>query len=221
MLVYVSGPITGQLSGFERHHRRVRANINRAASVARELWLKGHAVICPHLNTDFEGNEAVSHAAFLAGDLNMVARCDALVMLPDWETSRGARVEHEYAASLGIPIYIAPDLPPLHPTETRCPAQAQAFREVVGQLYRVHLDKNADYSPMNILLTGELGLLTRLWDKTARLLSLGGFRTKRADIEAVYEAPREPKNESVEDSYRDLAVYSIIGLLLRRGAWGR
>lgn len=32
--------------------------------------------------------------------------------------------------------------------------------------------------------------------------------------------PKEPKNESIEDSLLDAANYSVIGLLLRRGQWG-
>jgi hypothetical protein len=115
-------------------------------------------------------------------------------------------------------VYIYPDIPPLHITEVRSPNQATRFAEVVMALYRVHLDKNADYSPANIAGTGEMGLATRLWDKMCRLLNLMGFRQK---VELIgYEAPRYPKNESIEDTYMDLAVYGIIGLLLREGKWG-
>lgn len=107
----------------------------------------------------------------------------------------------------------------LHPTERIRPLQAQRFREIVDQMYQVHLDKNADYSPANILATGEIGLATRLWDKMARLLNLVGFRIEIAS--ARYEEPREPKNESVDDTLMDMAVYAIIGKLLREGVWGK
>lgn len=46
-----------------------------------------------------------------------------------------------------------------------------------------------------------------------------GFRIEVT--KAKFEAPRDPKNESIEDTLLDTAVYGVIGLLLRRGLWGR
>jgi hypothetical protein len=64
--------------------------------VAVEYWKKGYAVICPHLNThDFD--DEVSYEDVLAGDLEIVRRCDVIVMLPDWENSNGAKQEYEEA----------------------------------------------------------------------------------------------------------------------------
>ncbi len=107
----------------------------------------------------------------------------------------------------------------LHITEERCPEQAAGFRDIIEQMYQVHLDKNADYSAANILGTGEIGIIVRMWDKMARLLNLLGF-----DIEVKftgYRAPQEAKNESIDDTFMDMAVYSIIGLLYREGKWGK
>lgn len=211
MLIYLSGPYTGNVDD----------NIAQARVVAIRLWEIGHAVICPHTNTArFEDDGHATYEQYLAGDFNMVARCDALVMMPNWLESKGACAEADYAKSLSIPIYIAPNLPPLHPTEVRCPAQAQAFRELCGQMYRTHLSKNSDYSPANILATGEIGLVTRLWDKIARLLNLHGFRFTISEP-GVLTSGREPQHESINDTYMDAAVYALIGLLLRRGVWGR
>lgn len=210
MLIYVAGPYRGN----------VEANVNQARAIAIELWQIGHAVICPHANSyRMDEGTTITNEQFIEGDLLMVARCDALVMTPDWENSTGARAEHAHATRLGLPIYVYPDVPGLHPTEIRSPIQAQAFAEVCGQMYRTHLRKNADYSPANILLTGEVGLVTRLWDKIARLLNLIGF-TMNVDV-GHFNQPRAAANESIEDSYMDAAVYSIIGLLLRRNQWGR
>jgi len=107
----------------------------------------------------------------------------------------------------------------LHPTELLRPIQAQAFKEILGHMYQVHLDKNADYSPSNVLATGEIGLVTRLWDKVARLLNLTGFQIEISSSRFV--VPKKPKNEAIEDTYMDLAVYGIIGLLLRQDKWGK
>lgn len=107
----------------------------------------------------------------------------------------------------------------LHITEVTRPHQVKAFREVIEKMYQVHLDKNADYSPANILGTGEIGLMTRTWDKIARLMNLMGFKIEIASMR--YETPATPKNESIDDSIQDLAVYAIIWQLYRKGVWGK
>lgn len=214
MLIYVAGPYS-EYAGFT-----VEQNIKDAKEISARLWERGHAVICPHMNTAFFEKEAnVTYDQYMAGDFAMVRRCDAMVMTPRWENSRGARMEYEYAKSLGIPVYIWPDAPELHLTEVRCPEQARAFSEIVGRMYRVHLDKNADYSPANILLTGNIGAAVRIWDKTARILNLLGFDLK-VDV-GTFSNPRTPKNESLLDAFMDLAVYAIIGWLLLIGKWGK
>lgn len=212
MLIYVAGKYTGD----------VQANIDEAVKVAGELWRIGHAVICPHANSaHFEDYfPEVPWEAYLEGDFNIISRCDALVMVPNWTDSKGAKMEHEYAGKLGIPIYYYPDCPPLHPTEVNSPIQCQAFREETGRMYRTHMEKNADYSPANILATGEVGLVTRLWDKTARLMNLTGIKFKYLLHEGVFP-PKKPKNESINDTYEDLAVYAVIGKLVRSDKWGK
>jgi hypothetical protein len=216
MLIYVSGPYTSK-DGIG-----IDANIQAAREIAIRCWEKGHAVICPHLNTaHFERDCTVDYKAYIAGDLNMVARCDALVMVDGWESSNGATIEADYAQKLSIPIYTADNIPELHSTEIRCPVQVEAFREVVGRMYRIHLDKNADYSPANIGGLGSYGVVNRLWDKVCRLLNLHGV-----DIHAEFkgisgERAAVIKDESVDDTYLDTANYGVIGFLLRKGKWGK
>jgi 5'(3')-deoxyribonucleotidase len=112
------------------------------------------------------------------------------------------------------------NLPPgNHPTELRCPVQARAFKDLIEKMYQVHLDKNQDYSPANILGTGQIGLVTRLWDKIARLMNLNGFNIDV--VHSSFKAPKSPKCESIQDTYMDAAVYAIIGMLLMEGKWGR
>jgi hypothetical protein len=211
MLIYVSGQYSGNID----------YNIEQAAIVAAKLWEKGHAVICPHTNTaHFEKRGlSVDYKDYIAGDLNMIARCDGMVMVENWVNSKGALIEKEYAESLKIPIWYYPNLPELHPTEVRSPEQMKGFREIAGQMYRTCLDKNNDYSNANIAGPGEIGLATRLWDKCTRLMNLIGFRIEVTRSEFI--KPKTPKNESVEDTYMDLSVYGIIGLLFRRGQWGK
>lgn len=214
MLTYVSGKYRDKTA------EGIRANIALAREVGIKLWAAGHATITPHLNTiNFEDDSGLSDEVYLDGDLTILARCDAIVMLENWTDSEGARHEHEYALARGIPVYYWPDYPELHPIEVRCPDQCEGFIDEVMSMYRVMLAKNMDYSASNILGTGEVGLVTRLWDKVARLMNLTGFRLQVES--ATFEKPKAPNNESIEDNLRDAANYAVIGQLLRAGKWGR
>ena len=66
--------------------------------------------------------------------------------------------------------------------------------------------KQLDYGSGNIAAFGEYGVLVRTWDKISRLRNL-------------LTNVQDPKNESVEDSWLDLANYDIIAVLCRRGDW--
>lgn len=77
---------------------------------------------------------------------------------------------------------------------------------VAAELVDLLCRKQADYGPGNISAFGEKGVVVRMNDKMERLKRL------------VW-GEKEPANESVEDSYKDLANYSVIALLLRRGRW--
>ena len=102
-LAYVAGPYRSKLGAWG-----VAQNIERARVVARELWLMGFAVICPHANTSMmDGTD--TDAMFLDGDLVMLERCDFIVMLPGWEASDGAKGELEHARACGLPAFFWPD----------------------------------------------------------------------------------------------------------------
>lgn len=105
-LLYISGPYSAG------HGRSVEDNIIAARKVAVELWEDGHAVICPHLNTaHFEDDCKATYDDYICGDLLIVEHCDAIIMLPTWEQSRGAIAEHQLAVDIEIPIYYWPDKP--------------------------------------------------------------------------------------------------------------
>lgn len=107
----------------------------------------------------------------------------------------------------------------LHPTEERFPDQTKRFREILDEMYQVHLVKNADYSPYNILVTGMKGCVTRLWDKSARFFNLMGLDigTYTWDEEKINSV----KDESVNDTLIDWANYCIITRIFREGKWGK
>lgn len=81
--------------------------------------------------------------------------------------------------------------------------------ETVQELADLLISKHHDYGPKNISQSpgGPLnGLRVRMWDKFARINNL-------IDNEV------EPEHESLEDSFKDMANYAIIGLLVLRGQW--
>ncbi len=226
MLIYIAGKYTADTI------EKRQENIDRAKEVAIACWNAGHTVITPHMNTaNLDEHTNLTPQDWYDRTLRLLWRCDALVTVDNWQDSKGAIGEVEYAKANGIPVYHSQGIadfsgwcvgvegiPPLHITEIRCPNQCDAFVQTLAKMYQVHLSKNSDYSPASVLLTGEIGLVTRLWDKIARLLNLSGFRfSVTCD---GYEAPKEPKHESIEDTLMDASVYAIIGLLLRKGKWG-
>ena len=97
------------------------------------------------------------------------------------------------------------------------PEQEAEIDEIIETLRHILTVKNIDYSPYNMLGTGEVGAVVRIWDKTARLMNLYGFDITTGE----FKGKRSPKNESIEDNLLDLANYAIIALVLQRGKWGK
>lgn len=99
-LVYIAGPYRAPTP------LGVEQNIHAAAVVAAQVWRAGLAAVCPHLNTrQMEG--VTSDANFLAGTMEMMRRCDAVMVFEGWKDSRGARAEVEEAMRLGLPVLYA------------------------------------------------------------------------------------------------------------------
>jgi hypothetical protein len=82
-------------------------------------------------------------------------------------------------------------------------------REVMKELGDLLISKHCDYGPKNISESpgGPInGLRVRMWDKLARINNL-------SDTDSV------AKHEPLEDSFKDIANYAIIGLLVLRQKW--
>ena len=84
-------------------------------------------------------------------------------------------------------------------------------RIIYDELMSVLLAKHRDYGPRNIADApgGPLyGLRVRIHDKVARINNLVDNNSK-------------PQYESLEDSFKDLANYAIIALLVLRDKWDK
>lgn len=97
-VIYIAGPFRG------KNHWEIEQNIRRAECLALEVWRLGAAVICPHTNTRFFDG-AADDSVWLSGDFELLRRCDAVLLTPDWIKSTGARAEAEYADLCRIPVF--------------------------------------------------------------------------------------------------------------------
>ena len=98
MTVYIAGPFRGPN----------RWTVKRNVQVAREWALRvaeaGHVPVCPHaMYEDFDG--LLTDRFWLDATMELMRRCDAVVMIPGWEDSAGARGELKEALSLGMPCW--------------------------------------------------------------------------------------------------------------------
>lgn len=215
-VVYVSGPFST--------HGNPEENVKIATEYANKLRDLGFAVISPHNNSGVIPTD-MTWELWMEEDYSLVLMSHALFMLPNWEQSKGASIEHRWAKELGIPIFYAIENIDIitshffgpHSIWEKCPKQVHGFLKTVSNMFRVHLRKNQDYSPYNVLCTGEIGLMTRVWDKVSRLMSLQGFDIMTGKL----NPKREPNNESIDDTILDLGVYSIIWQLVRKESWGK
>ena len=110
-VAYVAGPYRAPTA------EGIAANIQTARAVAVELWRRGYATICPHLNTaHFDG--LAPDELWLVGDLAIIDRLDpqkpdCVVMMEGWRKSAGARREWRRARRNGLAVYYWPNVPVL------------------------------------------------------------------------------------------------------------
>lgn len=113
--VYVAGPFTNN----DPH--KVAENINAASEMAEILRGAGFFPYVPHsalggaraVAVDFVGQASevfiglpdLSWDEAMEDCRDMVARMDAVFLLPDWAKSRGATEEKALAEALGLPVF--------------------------------------------------------------------------------------------------------------------
>lgn len=98
-VIYVAGPFRGP------SHWAIAENIRNAERLALEVWKLGAAAICPHANTA-HFQDAAPDQVWLEGDLELLRRCDAIIVTDDWGRSTGARAEVAEAERLNKPVFL-------------------------------------------------------------------------------------------------------------------
>ena len=86
---------------------------------------------------------------------------------------------------------------------------AASVWEIMDEIGNLLITKQNDYGPGNVnnAFGGPInGLLVRIGDKFERLKNL-------------YGRSKAPKHEPIEDSFKDMANYAVIALMVERGKW--
>lgn len=98
-IAYIAGPYRADtIAG-------VRRNIETAREMAEHVWrIEGWGAICPHLNTALMDG-LVPDRKFLEVDLEILRRCDAVILAGVWWHSVGVLQECREANRLKLPIY--------------------------------------------------------------------------------------------------------------------
>lgn len=95
MIVYISGPITGQDLKAARKRFRAWTTI---------IGLKGHTVVNPFDVAAYEEYKPWQRYMSECLEALLLCKCDCIFMLDGWKESRGARIELAVAKELGLMI---------------------------------------------------------------------------------------------------------------------
>jgi HSP90 family molecular chaperone len=104
--------------------------------------------------------------------------------------------------------------------EEQFPKMTDNFKKLLEDEYLTFLTKQNDYGPSNISMNTQLrnedevrmslaGVVTRMNDKMSRIINL------------IIKSKDQPKNEPIEDSFKDISVYAKIARIVKAGNWAK
>ncbi len=106
-IVYISGPVVGNATQ-ETVKAAIKRNIREATKYAEALANEGIGFCCPHIHNVELKNKEITNVQRYYYDLDsefLIRVADALIAIPGWETSNGAKHEIEIAKTLQLPIF--------------------------------------------------------------------------------------------------------------------
>jgi hypothetical protein len=100
------------------------------------------------------------------------------------------------------------------------PEMCEEFKNILDEMYVTFCKKQRNYGP------GNISVGTALQTKEDVKLSLSGLWFRKNDKiqrlkQLVVLGQPDEVGESIEDTYQDLAVYSVISQLVSRGKWAK
>lgn len=99
MMIYMAGPITATAE------RTVEQNVASAVAIYLRLIDAGVCAFCPHLSELVPEAFDIHYEKWLKYDFEIIRRADAVLMLPNWEMSKGACREYIHAKELNKQIF--------------------------------------------------------------------------------------------------------------------
>ena len=96
MLIYISGPISGTRDYLSRFDEAENDILDTMPGVS----IINPAIILSLLPTRYMNYKDITKVC-----LDLLSMCDGIYMLKDWETRKGAVLEHEYAVANNFEIF--------------------------------------------------------------------------------------------------------------------
>ena len=93
--IYIAGPMTGL----------AELNFPAFHAEAARLRALGHEVINP---AEINPDQHMTWLQCMRTDIAALVFCDAIQLLPGWQNSKGATLEHHIAERLGLQIFMPP-----------------------------------------------------------------------------------------------------------------
>ncbi len=104
--IYIAGPYTGKHHD-HRSYFEIAGNILDAAEMSSKLAKHGYGFFNPHMHSaHFESIvPEVKPPYWYELDMHFLMACDAILMLPSWGRSKGARLERDWAVANSMPVF--------------------------------------------------------------------------------------------------------------------
>lgn len=97
-VIYIAGPFRGKTAW------DVECNIRAAECVGLKVAKLGAIPLIPHSMFRY-WNGQINDQFWIDGTLELLSRCDAVLMMPDWQSSAGSQGERNWAINHGVPLF--------------------------------------------------------------------------------------------------------------------
>lgn len=99
-LVYVAGPYAATTRWEEEQ------NVRHAEAVGYNVADAGAMPVIPHTNTRPHFSDLNSAEWWYEATVELMRRCDAVMMVPGWKQSKGSVAERTEAERIGLPVFL-------------------------------------------------------------------------------------------------------------------